>query len=76
MVRRFFDAIDRRDMRMIERGQKLGFVPEAVQPFPVAREQIGEHFDRDVTFEARIPRPIHLAHAAGAQQRDDFIRSD
>ena len=35
-----------------------------------------EHLDRDVAPEARIARAVDLAHAARAEQADDFIGTD
>jgi hypothetical protein len=37
------------------------------------QESTGKHFDRDLAIESRIARAIHLAHAAGANGRDDFV---
>src|SRR5690349_10145966 len=35
-----------------------------------------QHLDRDVASEARVARSIHLAHAAGAERRDDLVRPE
>lgn len=39
-------------------------------------EMRGQDLDRDGAVEARITRAIHFAHAARAQPRLDFIRSE
>ena len=36
----------------------------------------GQHLDRDVAAEARVPRAIDLAHAAGAERGDDFVGTE
>ena len=41
-VAAFFQAVDLRDVRMVERGQHLGFALEARQPLGVIHEGVGE----------------------------------
>ena len=60
------------DMWMIERRQGLGLALEPREPIAVAREVGRQHLERHVAVEFRIARAIHLAHAAGADQGDDF----
>jgi hypothetical protein len=57
---------------MIERRQQTRFTLEASEPVGVAREGIGEGFERDVAAEPRVARAVDLAHATGADLRDDF----
>jgi hypothetical protein len=35
----------------------------------------GHHLDRDIAPESRIPRPVHLAHLARSQTREDLVGS-
>ena len=70
-----FDTVDVRDVGMIERGQNLGFALEPREPLGIVREQIGQHLQRDVAAELRIPRAKHLAHPACADRADDFVQS-
>jgi hypothetical protein len=35
-----------------------------------------QHLDRYCPFEPGVPRPVHLAHAARADRRDDLVRSE
>jgi hypothetical protein len=65
-----------RDVRMVQRREGLGFACEPDEPFGVARENVGQHFDRNVAIQRRVARPIHLPHAAGAEGRKDFIRTE
>ena len=39
------------------------------------RERLRQNLQGDVAIEAQIPRPIHLAHAAGAHRLNDFVRT-
>ena len=60
-ARRLFEAIDRGDVRMVERGQHLRFAPESRQPVRLGREGVGQDLQRHVAVESEIPRAIHLA---------------
>ena len=71
-----FDAVDRADVRMIERGEDLGLALEPRDAFGVACQGIGQRFDRDVPVEPRVARAVDFAHAAGAKRRSDFIGAD
>lgn len=50
------NVVDRKDVRMIQRGGGAGFLLEPLEPFRVARELGRQHFDRDVAMQARIAR--------------------
>ena len=73
---RFFEPVDRRDVRMIERGEDLGLALEAGEALGVVCEQVGQDLERDVATELRVARAIDLAHAAGAEQREDFVGTE
>src|ERR1017187_8891584 len=60
---------------MIQRSQHLRFALKSREPARIARECFRQHFDRDVAPELSVMRLIHLAHAARANRRDDFICS-
>ncbi len=70
------DAIDRADVRMIERRQHLGFALEAGDALRIGGDKLGERLDGDVTVEACIAGLVDLAHAARADCGHDLIRSD
>ena len=61
-----FDAVDRADVRMIERGEQPRFALEAREPSGSRRERARQDLDRDVAAELRVARAIDLAHAARA----------
>ena len=58
---------------MVEGGCRARFLLEAVQAIAVCGECGGQNLDRDTAIQARIPRPVHLAHPAGAKQGDDLV---
>ena len=72
----FDDAVDLRDVRVVERGQRLRFAREARDAIRIVREHVGQDLDRDVAVQLRIARAIHLAHSAFAQLGDDLVRAE
>ncbi len=70
------DVVDGRDVRMVERRDRARLAFEPPQPVAVGREGGRQDLDRDAAPEPRIARTIDLAHPAGAEQADDFIRSE
>ena len=68
-------AVDRADVRMIERRQQARFAREPGAALRIGGEVRGQNLDRDVATEPAVARAIDLAHAAGAERRDDRCRS-
>ena len=62
-----------RDVRVIQRGERLRLAREAGEAIGIGSERLRQDLDRDVAIEPRVARAIDLAHAAGAEQRDDFV---
>ena len=73
---RVFKTVDVRDVGVIQRRKGLGFACEPGEPVGVAREEIGQHFDRDVAIQRRITRPVHFAHPAGPEGGKDLVRAE
>ena len=67
------DAVDVRDVRVIERGEDLRLAREPRQPLAVAGEAGRQHLDGDVALQAVVARAIDLAHAAGPDRSDDLV---
>ena len=61
---------------MVERGEVQRLLAEADEPLGVARELARQQLERDVTIEARVVRPVHVAHAARTQAIDDDVRPE
>ena len=64
-----FKAVNRRDVRMVQRREDFGFALEAREALGVRGEDVGQDLDRDLAFQLRVRRAIDLAHAAGADLR-------
>jgi len=71
-----FEAVNVRDMRMIEGGECLCFAFEPRQSLEIPRERLGQDLQRDVTIQPRVARTIHLAHATGSERRQDRVRPE
>ena len=67
--------IDLRDVRMVERRQRLRLALETGEPVGIGREELRQDLDGNVAIEFQIAGAIHLAHAAGAQKRHDLVRT-
>ena len=63
---RLLEAVDRGDVRMIQRREHFGFALEPRQPIRVAGHRGRQHLDRDRPLQVAVGRAIHLAHAARA----------
>ena len=70
---RLFEAVDRADVRVIERGEQLRFAREPRQAVRIEREPLGQHLQGDVAIQLRVARAIHLAHGARTKRGDDFV---
>jgi hypothetical protein len=70
------DIVNRADMRMIQRRNDLRLTLEALLKRWIGGEMCRENFDRDGSIQAMVDRFIDLAHAAAADQRNDFVRTE
>ena len=68
--------MDSRDVRVIQRRERLGFTLEAREPISVVRERLGQDFDRDVAIQLRVAGPEDLPHAACADAGDNFVDTE
>ena len=55
-------------MRVVERGDSLGFASETRETIDVSREGIGKNLQRHITIQFRVERAVDLAHATSAEQ--------
>ena len=70
------DAVDRGDRRMVEGREHPRLALEPRHAVRVAGEFRGQHLDGDVAPELAVARAVDLAHAAGAEEVGDFVRSE
>ena len=61
---------------MVERGKQARFPREAGAALGIGREVRRQDLDRDVTTELAVARATDLAHAAGAEPRDDRVGAE
>ena len=76
MPSRLLEAVDGRDVRMIQRGEHFGFALEPRQPLRIGRNGVGQHLDGDVALQVRVRRAVDLTHPAGADLGGDFIGAE
>jgi hypothetical protein len=71
-----FESVDGGDVRMIQRGEDLGFALKTGHAVRVMREFGREDLQRDITIELGVPRAVDLPHAAGAKRGEDLVRAE
>ena len=76
IVMELVEAVDVRDVRVIDGRQCLCFAREPREPIGIAGERVGQDFQRDVAIELRIARAEYLAHPARADAGDDFVDAE
>src|SRR6185503_8128465 len=70
------DLVDRDDVRMIERGGRLGFADEPPNPI-FAPHQLGrEDLEGHAPLEGLVLREVDLAHASRSERADDAVVRD
>ena len=70
------EAVDRRNVGMVECRERLRLALEAREPVGIVREQSGKNLESDVTIELRVPGSIDFAHPAGADRPENFVDAD
>src|SRR5437016_4281136 len=70
------EPVDRRDVRMIQRRERLGLALKARESIGGACEGLWQDLDRDITIELGVARPVYLAHSAFADLRGDFVDAE
>lgn len=67
---------DGADVGMTEGSEDFSFAFEAGDALGVGGEGGGQDFESDIAAEAGVAGAVHLAHAAGAERRLDFVRAE
>ena len=70
------DVVERADMGVVQAGDGPGFALEALAAFGVLATIGRQNLDRDGAVEARVVRPVDLAHAARAQGCQDLVGAE
>jgi hypothetical protein len=71
-----FDAINRADVRMIERREQPRFALEPRAALCVGREDRRENLDRDVAAEPGVSRAIDLPHSSRSESGVDVVYAE
>jgi hypothetical protein len=67
---------DGADVRMAQCGEDAGLAVEALPPRRVGRQRRRYDLDRNGPFQAGVAALVDLAHPAGAQRLNDFVRPE
>ena len=70
------EAVNGRDVRMVQRGEDFRFTLKAGDSLRVCGERLRQDLDGDIAIELRVARSVHLAHAAFADVRGDFVNAE
>src|SRR5436190_13605783 len=65
-----------RNVRMIERRERLRFAREASQAIGIAGEGVRKDLQGDVAIQLRVVCAIHFAHAACPEGGENLIRAE
>jgi hypothetical protein len=68
------DVVQGADVRVVQGGDEPRLLLKPLERIATRRTR-GEHLDRDLAVQPCVARTIHLAHAASAERRNDFIGS-
>ncbi len=70
------DVVERADVRVVEARDRLRLALEAGADLGLVRKVRRQDLHGDVAAEAGVLRAVDLAHAAGAQRREDFVGTE
>jgi hypothetical protein len=73
---RLFQSKQRRDVRVMDRGQQLRLALEARRSIAIAREAVRKDLQRDKPPEFGVSGFVDLAHPPGAERRQDLIDTE
>ena len=69
----FFNRVDRDDVGMVERGNRLRLALKAAEPLGVGRRHQRQDFQGDDPIEPGVLGRINLAHATAPERPDDPV---
>lgn len=64
------------DLWVIEHGQQAGFLLKARLPRRIPGEVRGQDLQRNIASAVAVASAVGLTHAASAQRRENFVRSE
>ena len=73
---RLADVVDDDDVRMVQRRGRTCLLFESPQAVGVGGDRIGQHLDRDLSAQPRVPRPIDFSHPTRAERAEDLVGAE
>jgi hypothetical protein len=70
------DVMEGADVWMLKRGDGARLAFEPLTEIGIGGERRGQDLDGDQAIEPDVPGLVNLAHAAGSQRAQDFIRTE
>jgi hypothetical protein len=67
------EIVHREDVWVVQSGCGARFLFEAAETIGIGGERHWQDLDCDIARETRVPRSIHLAHAARSDRSEDFV---
>jgi len=71
-----FEAVDRGNIGMIERGEEFCFAAEAAQAIGIGGNSGRQDFERDFAAQLAVAGAVYLAHAAHTKKSADFVKTN
>jgi hypothetical protein len=69
-------VVDGADVGVVQGRGGAGLTLETRETLGIGGKLPGQHLERHLTAELRIPRPVDLAHAARAERFEDLVPSE
>ena len=73
---RRLEAVDLRDVRMVEGRERPRLALEPGEPLGIVGDTLREHFERHVASERGVAGAVDLPHASGAYRGDDLVGTE
>jgi len=73
---RVFNAINRADVRMIQRSEELRLTSKPSETLGISGNRFWEHFDGDVALKLRVTRAVDFAHTAATERSKDLVGAE
>ena len=70
------DLVDGDDVVVVEGGRGARLLLEAAAAIRISGELFRQDLDRHLAAQPRVARPVDLAHAAGAERRENLVRAE
>ena len=72
----FIDAVNLRDVRMIERGQQHRFALKTCEAARIRCDPLRQDLDGHIAAQLLVPRAVDLAHPARAERLENLVVPD